>query len=232
MPPVMASTASDVHVDTHVSDADLVVRCRMHDESAVRELTRRYNQRLYRLARGILRDDAEAEDVVQETYVRAFTHLEAFRGDAGIGTWLVRIAMNEAFGRLKRRRPTLDIQDAPEAAGGENPESVMAQRELRTVLERSIDALPDAFRAVFVARIVEGLTIEETAALFDLRPETVKTRVHRARLRLRAAIEREVGPAWLQAFSFDGRRCERLTDAVVRRLRPAAPREPSRPSAI
>lgn len=198
---------------------DLVGRCRSGDEAAVRELTRRHNQRLFRIARSILRDDAEAEDVVQETYVRAFTQLDTFRGQSEIGTWLVRIAMNEALGRLRRQRPTVEADDLPATSAGDDPESAMAQQELRTLLERSIDSLPDAFRTVFVARMVEGLSTEETADLLGLRPETVKTRVHRARVRLRRAIEREVGPAWSQAFSFDGARCERLTAAVVQRMK-------------
>jgi len=198
-----------------LSDDELLRGCQQRDDDAVRELTRRYNQRLFRVARGILRDDAAAEDVVQETYVRVFTHLEQFRGDSSIGTWLVRIAMNLALGRIRSRRPTVDIADTPAASSEPTPETLMAHRELKTLLERAIDDLPDTFRAVFVARIVEGLSIEETAELFHLRPETVKTRVHRARRALRRSLEQYVGGAVSDAFSFDGARCERLTRRVI-----------------
>ena len=213
-----------------LSDTELVDRARARDELAVRAITKRYNRRLFRLAHSILRDDAEAEDVVQESYVRAFTGLDLFRGDASFGTWITRIAVNEALGRLRRRRPTIDwetysenrttaqVIDFPASAVSNDPERMMAQSEVRAVLERAIDELPDAFRAVFVARIVEGLTIEETADLFGLKPETVKTRLHRARGLLRDALDKQMGPMLTSTFPFDGARCDRMTDAVVRRV--------------
>ena len=211
-----------------LTDADLAERCLAREEDAVRELTRRYNQRLYRLARAILKSDAEAEDVVQDTYVRALTGLAKFRGDSTLGTWLTRIAINEALGRVRRARPVVDIEDdspeAPEnvAANTPDPETMMATLESRVMLEGAIDGLPEAFRAVFIARIVEGLSVEETAELFSLRPETVKTRVHRARARLRANLEARLGPAVREAFAFDGIRCDRLTATVIARLRRVA----------
>jgi len=201
-----------------LSDDDLLHGCQRREDDAVRELTRRYNQRLFRIARGILRDDAAAEDVVQETYIRVFTHAEQFRGDSSVGTWLVRIAINLALGRIRSRRPSVDIGSVTPASADPDPESLMAQHELRTLIERAIDTLPDAFRLVFVARIVEGLSIEETAELLHLRPETVKTRVHRARRALRRSLERELGTTVAEAFSFDGVRCERLTRRVIERL--------------
>ena len=213
-----------------LSDTELVDRARARDELAVRAITKRYNRRLFRLARSILRDDAEAEDVVQESYVRAFTGLDLFRGDASFGTWITRIAVNEALGRLRRRRPTIDwetysenrttaqVIDFPASAVSNDPERMMAQSEVRAVLERAIDELPDSFRAVFVARIVEGLTIEETADLFGLKPETVKTRLHRARGLLRDALDKQMGPMLTSTFPFDGARCDRMTEAVVRRI--------------
>ena len=213
-----------------LSDTDLVGLARGRDEAAVRAITKRYNRRLFRIARSILRNDAEAEDVVQETYVRAFTGLDMFRGDAAFGTWITRIAMNEALGRLRRRRPTVDwetygenrmpaeIINFPVSAASSDPERMMAQGEIRVVLEHAIDELPDAFRAVFVARVVEGMSVEETADLFGLQAETVKTRLHRARNLLRDALDKRLGPALTTTFPFDGRRCERLTEKVVRRL--------------
>jgi RNA polymerase sigma-70 factor (ECF subfamily) len=213
-----------------LSDEDLVHLARSRDEAAVRAITARYNRRLFRIARSILRDDAEAEDVVQETYVRAFIGLDLFRGDAAFATWIARIAMNEALGRLRRRRPTVDwstyganlqgaeIINFPASAVGTDPEHEMAQGEIRALLERLIDGLPDAFRVVFVARVVEGMSIEATADLFGLQPQTVKTRLHRARLLLRSELDRQLGPAVTSSFPFGGRRCERLTEAVVRRV--------------
>jgi RNA polymerase sigma-70 factor (ECF subfamily) len=215
-----------------VSDEDLVHLARARDQAAVRAITVRYNRRLFRIARSILRNDAEAEDVVQETYVRAFTGLDMFRGDAAFGTWITRIAMNEALGRLRRRRPTVDwdayganrhqaqIINFPASAASSDPEQEMAQREIRAVVEQAIDQLPVAFRVVFVARIVEEMSIEETADLFGLQPETVKTRLHRARLLLRRELDKQLGPALTSSFPFDGQRCKRLTEAVVRRVCP------------
>lgn len=209
------------------TDEDLVRRALRRDEAAVRALTTRYNRRLFRVARGILRNDAEAEDVVQETYVRAFTGLDMFRGDAAFGTWITRIAMNEALGRLRKRKPSVDwesygenrtqaqIIDFPASAASIDPEKTMAQGEIRVVLEKAIDQLPDAFRIVFVARIIEGMTVEETADLFSLKPETVKTRLHRARALLREELESQLGPALISTFPFGGRRCEAMTEKVV-----------------
>jgi len=212
------------------TDEELVALCRAKDEVAVRELTRRHNRRLFRLARGVVRDDSEAEDVVQAAYVRAFLGLERFRGEASFGTWIGRIVINEALGRLRQRRATVDLEIAdedqwqgrvlafPQASHPPDPEHSMAQRELVTALERAIDALPESFRVVFMARLVEGLSIEETAALLRLRPETVKTRVHRARQRVRADLEKQLGPLISAAFRFDGARCERLTARVLQTI--------------
>jgi RNA polymerase sigma-70 factor, ECF subfamily len=211
-------------------DTELVRRALARDEAAIRAIMQSNNRRLYRLARGILRNDSEAEDVVQDTYARAFTHLESFRGDSSLATWLSRIAINEALGRLRRRRPHLNI-DAIEPGGleaqiiqfplsstVEDPEKTMAQREIQQVVEHAIDALPEAFRIVFITRVLEGMNIEETAEILALKPETVKTRLHRARTLLRENIESRIGPLVMEAFPFAGKRCERLTDAVLKRM--------------
>ena len=212
------------------TEDDLLQRARLRDEAAVRELIRLHNRRLFRIARSIVRDDSEAEDVVQEGYVRAFTRLGEFRGDSTLGTWLTRIVLNEALGRVRKRRPTVDIAtlDAsppsaqvipfPLNTAQPDPERSMAQREINVMLERAIDELPEAFRTVFVARAVEEMSIEETAALLDLKPETVKTRLHRARRLLRDSLARQIGPALADAFQFDGQRCAAMADVVVRRL--------------
>jgi RNA polymerase sigma-70 factor (ECF subfamily) len=211
-------------------DTELVRRALGRDEAAVRAIITSNNRRLYRLARGILRNDAEAEDVVQETYVRAFTHLAEFRGDSSLATWLSRIAMNEALGRLRRRRANVEWTSMPQGAleaqiiqfplslAADDPEKSMAQREIQHVVERAIDELPEAFRLVFITRVIEGMNVEETAEILGLKPETVKTRLHRARAMLRDNVENKIGPVVMEAFPFAGRRCERLTDAVLKRL--------------
>jgi RNA polymerase sigma-70 factor (ECF subfamily) len=212
------------------ADAELVQRALARDETAVRAIMQSNNRRLYRLARGILRNDSEAEDVVQETYVRAFTHLESFRGDSSLATWLGRIAINEALGRLRRQRPGVELNSLPPgvleaqiiqfplSAASEDPEKSMAQREIQHVVEHAIDELPEAFRIVFITRVIEGMNVEETAETLGLKPETVKTRLHRARTMLRDNVEKKIGPVVLEAFPFAGKRCERLTDAVLKRL--------------
>lgn len=199
-------------------------------EATVRELTGRHNQRLFRIARAILGRDADAEDVVQEAWMRALSSLPDFRGDAAFTTWLTRILINEAYGRLRRQRPTIDftadaepalrahILKFPAASSRQDPETTVANSEVRVLIERAIDALPEPFRVVFVARVVEEMSVEETADLLGLRPETVKTRLHRARARLRRALETQVSSAQTAAFQFDGERCARMTDAVLARL--------------
>jgi RNA polymerase sigma-70 factor (ECF subfamily) len=212
------------------AEAELIERARRRDEAAIRSILQANNRRLYRLARGILRNDSEAEDVVQETYVRAFTHLDDFRGDSSLATWLGRIAINEALGRLRRQRPIVDVDTLapgvleaqiiqfPLSGASEDPEKSMAQREIQHVVEHAIDELPDAFRIVFITRVIEGMNVEETAEILGLKPETVKTRLHRARTMLRDNVEKKIGPVVMEAFPFAGRRCQRLTDAVVNRL--------------
>jgi RNA polymerase sigma-70 factor (ECF subfamily) len=213
-----------------IGDTELVRRAIARDEAAVRAILQANNRRLFRIARGILRNDSEAEDVVQETYVRALTHLEGFRGDSSLSTWLSRIAMNEAMGRLRGQRPSLELsslpQPRPEAeiiqfpapSASSDPEKSMAQREIQEVVEHAIDELPEPFRLVFITRVMEEMNIEETAELLGLKPETVKTRLHRARAMLRENVEKKIGPVILEAFPFAGRRCERLTEAVLKRL--------------
>ena len=212
------------------AELELVRRALSRDEAAVRAIIKANNRRLYRLARGILRNDSEAEDVVQETYLRAFTHLAEFRGDSGLSTWLSRIAMNEALGRLRRQRPGVELSSLPPGtleaqiiqfpllSATDDPERTMAQREIRHVVEGAIDELPEPFRMVFITRVVEGMNVEETADILGLKPETVKTRLHRARTMLRDNVEKKIGPVVMDAFPFAGHRCDGLTEAVLTRL--------------
>ena len=210
----------------------LVARAKERDEPAIRELIRRHNQRLFRAARAIVRNDAEAEDVVQAAYVSAFTHLGEFRAEAGFSTWLTRIAINEAIGRLRRRRPTtgldqIDLESAtsaqiiqfPTLQPQTNPESEMTRQEIREFLELAVDRLPPAFRAVFVLRDVEGLSVEETASFLSIKQETVRSRLHRARKLMREAIEEHLSGAFASLFPFDGERCVHMADRVVEALR-------------
>jgi len=189
-----------------------------------------HNRRLYRIARSILRDDSEAEDVVQEAYVNAFAHLEAFRGDSSLATWLSRITINEALARFRRKRKTVDLENSkgqqieaeiiqfPQTATSNDPERTMAQREILQLVERATDNLPEIFRIVFVMRVIEGMSVEETADLLGLKAKTVKTRLHRARRFVREQLDKQVGPVLMDAFPFAGRRCERMTRAIMQRL--------------
>ena len=232
-------------LSTAVLEGDLVGRARVRDEPAIRAIIQRYNRRLYRIARGILRDDSEAEDAVQDAYLKAFSHFDDFRGDAELGTWLCRIVMNEALGRLRRRRPTVDwntmddigtpneIMRLASSSSRPDPERATAQRQIRELLEQAIDRLPEDFRMVLVARVIEEMSVEETAALLNIRTETVKTRLHRARRLLRAAVEARVGPVLRDVFPFEDPRCERIADAVVRELGlTKSTREPFQPNDI
>lgn len=221
---------STIAIMDATADMELARRAIARDGQAFMTIMQVHNQRLYRIARGIIRNDSEAEDIVQEAYVLAFAHLAKFRGESSLGTWLSRIVINEALGRLRtgRRkadmlRPIGDSRDAtviqfPLPASVDDPERTMAQRQILNLVERATDNLPDIYRTVFVARVIEGLSVEETADLLGLRPETVKTRLHRARHLVRKQLHEQIGPVLLDAFPFAGRRCARLTTAVMGRL--------------
>jgi len=218
------------HVAVPSDDAELVRRARARDSAAFRTIMERHNRRLYRIARSILRNDSEAEDAVQEAYVNALTHLGGFRGDSSLATWLSRITMNEALGRLRRKRSAMDLETFeaqrteaqiikfPQTVTSDDPERTMAQREILRLVERATDNLPEIFRIVFMTRVIEGMSTEDTAKLLGLRPDTVKTRLHRARRLVRDELDKQIGPVLMDAFPFAGRRCERMTNAVLRRL--------------
>ncbi len=212
-------------------DDRLVERARQKDREAIRLIIKQHNRRLYRIARSIVRNDADAEDVLQEAYVRAFAALDGFRGEARLGTWLARIVINEALGCVRRRRPAIDIglvsispalytQIIPflDSNRVRDPETTMVQSEIRVLLERAIDQLPSTFREVLIARLVEGMSVAETAELFGIPSQTVKTRLFRARALIRAEMERHIGPVLGDVFPFAGERCERLTVRVLTRL--------------
>ena len=232
MIPVPLPDHAPAVVADRAGERDLVRGALARDPEAIRSIMRRYNRRLFRVARSILRDDSEAEDALQESYLRAFSHLGEFRGDAALSTWLSRIVINESLGRLRKLRASTVSLDAlpkseadiiafPAQARQDDPERTMAQREIMRLVERAIDDLPEIFRTVLVARMVEGMSIEETAELLSIRPETVKTRLFRARELLREQIDRQLDPVVFDAFPFPGRRCERVFERVVGRLCPA-----------
>jgi RNA polymerase sigma-70 factor (ECF subfamily) len=212
----------------------LVALAKAGHRLAFQAIMQRCNQRLFRTARAVMRDDVEAEDVVQDSYLKAFAHLDSFRGDARLLTWLTQITLNEARGRLRRRRPATDLEGLDVAQGrGEvigfssgstqaDPEATAARNEARRLLERAVDELPDAFRLVFILREIEECTVEETAAQTGLKPETVKTRLHRARRLLRRALQEELSTILNGAFPFLGARCDRIAQRVLEQLaRPA-----------
>jgi RNA polymerase sigma-70 factor (ECF subfamily) len=183
---------------------------------------RRYNRLLFRLARGIVRDDDEARDVVQSAYVRAYYHLAQFRGPAGFKAWLARIAVNEALGRA-RGAPTLveaqqHVLTLPDLVESE-PENAVAGRDLLRILQAAIDRLPEEFRQVFMLRGVEQLSIAETAELLDIKPATVKTRFHRARRMLQELLQRKVENVVRDTFPLGGHRCDAIVAAVLARVR-------------
>lgn len=228
----MTAIDSNLAIDyLALDDGALAARVQGGDRDAFRQVMRRCNQRLYRVVRGVVDDDAEAEDVVQEAYVHAYANIGGFRGESSLATWLARIALNEAYGRLRRRRQSMDIEQVdavlqapdrvvpfPNRGGGEDPAAAAAREQLRRMLEHAVDALPEAFRIVFVLREIEGCTVEETADTLGLRSETVKTRLHRARRLLRNALHDNVAATLGDAFPFLGLRCERMTTAVLARL--------------
>ena len=214
-----------------LDETELVRLAQGGDGGAFRAIMKRGNQRLFRMARGIVRDDDEAEDVLQEAYARAFSAIGGFRGEAGVMTWLTRIVLNEARGRLRRRRPMVQLDQIeaaqmegaqvipfPHAFGSASPEAGAARAQIRSLIEQAVDDLPEAFRIVFILRDIEECSIEETAANLELKPETVKTRLHRARRMLRTALDARLASTMVEAFPFMGARCDRITEGVLARL--------------
>jgi RNA polymerase sigma-70 factor (ECF subfamily) len=225
--------ASDPIPLSRLSDAQLVHEIVTGNEAAFAFLMRRYNQTLYRTARSILKDDAEAEDAVQEAYLLAYKAFAHFRGDAKLSTWLVRIVVNESIARMRKRTRRAEVvhldgethEDLQAAEGHmneatpEQPEQSALRAEARRLLEARIDKLPDAFRTVFVLRALEEMTVEEAAASLGINEATVRTRYFRARSMLREALAREIDFAFDRAFSFAGDRCDRIVAGVLARYK-------------
>lgn len=204
-----------------MSDEQLVAGIRGGETTLFEELMRRYNQRVYRVARAIVKNETEAEDVMQQAYLNAFTHLQQFDGRAKFSTWLTRIVIHEALGRRRRARPTEQISGDSEGdamphpqSAGPSPERQAYASELKRLVEESVDALPDSYRAVFMLREIEGLSTSETAEGLDLGEEAVKTRLHRARAMVRRELYARAGGTTAGAFTFHRTRC----DEIVRRV--------------
>lgn len=214
-----------------LGDSELARLCAQRDADAVRHVLAANNQRLFRTAWSILKDRSEAEEAVQAAYVSAFASLDRFEGRSSLSTWLTRIVVNEALGRVRaehRRRARLEAEGVPVLdsyreklmAGSEPaaPDAAVAREQLRRLLEHAIAALPDIFRTVFVLREVEGLSVDETADALGIPPATVKTRLLRARRRLQDALAPEVHEALCGTFPFAGADCAALTNRVLAAL--------------
>jgi RNA polymerase sigma-70 factor, ECF subfamily len=212
------------------ADADLAARAAAGDQRAFEKIMRRNNQLLFRTARSILKNDEEAEDAVQEAYLNAYRALGGFRADAKLSTWLVRIVANEALGRLRRRGADVIPLDTVTDAGAVHmeafvdqdsngqPEHAAERAEVRKLIEARIDTLPDAFRTVFMLRAVQEFTVEETAAALSIPEATVRTRFFRARSLMREGLSHDLDLAYVEAFAFDGERCDRIVARVMARI--------------
>ena len=225
--------ALDVPLDG-LDDTRLVQQVQRGNPAAFAALMRRYNRRLYRTARAILKDDSGAEDALQEAYVAAYRHIGEFRGDAAISTWLTRIVVNQALQALRKTRRervvvpfdetpdgarTMDIADAPSGT----PENMMLRAEMRRLIEGKIDELPESYRTVFMLREVEDMTVDETAAALGIPGATVRSRLFRAKARLRESLAEEMDVATQDVFGFDGERCDRIVRTVLARIDAQAP---------
>lgn len=212
------------------SDAELVSLAVAGNDAAFAMIMRRYNRLLFRSARSILKNDDDTQDAVQEAYLRAWRALASFRSDAKLSTWLVRIAVNEALGRLRRsgarviplsasadvdgETPEMQMQANPD----DQPESTAMRAQVRQQIEARIDTLPDQYRTVFMLRGVEELTVEEVAVVLDIPEATVRSRFFRARGILREGLSRDIDMAIGDAFSFAGLRCDRIVEGVLAKI--------------
>jgi RNA polymerase sigma-70 factor, ECF subfamily len=225
---MITESAIEISAVTQLSDEEVVGRVLAGDIALFEVIMRRYNPRLYRVARAILRDDAEAEDVMQDAYVRAHQHLRQFAGRAKFSTWLTRIAVHEALARAKKRNRieefdamTAPLQDDLQSRQPQSPtpEQQLANQQLGTLLEHAIASLPDNYRTVFVLREVEELSTLEAAACLELSEENVKVRLHRAKALLRKELLARAGSTAPSVMPFHLSRCDRVVENVFARIR-------------
>ena len=217
-------------LSSEVTDTALAEGVAAGDPVAFEALMRRHNRILYRVARSILRDDAEAEDALQLAYLHAYQGIAGFRGQSKLSTWLTRIVVNEALMRVRQRGREATVialdngpVDGPDRLeqpdlAEDRPDALAIRAQTRALIERGIDALPEAFRMVFILRALEELSVEETAASLGIPETTVRTRFFRARSLLRESLARELDVATAEAFSFDGERCDRVVRGVLDRM--------------
>jgi len=223
--PSEAASGSDSPTES-LSDGEIVRRVIAGETGLFEMILRRYNQRLFRVARSIIGEDSEAEDIVQEAYVRAFQSLRQFEGRALFSTWLTKIAVYEATARRRKQRrlslvdPGSNAEFDAMAAPSHRPDAsdAASQNELHSVLARAVDALPAALRVVFTMRMVEQLSMEEVAECLGLSTANVKTRLHRARTQLQSWIDQQIGEESRRLYMFDGARCDRIVANVMSRL--------------
>jgi len=211
----------------HTPEKELIAYAAGGDEDAFEVIMRRHNQLLFRTARSILNNDADAEDALQEAYLSAWRGLASFRSDAKLSTWLVRVVANEALGRLRRKGAQVlpldaamnsfdpEIQASLTEKGNQQPERFAMRAELRKIIEARIDLLPDLYRTVFVLRAIEEMTAQEVALALKIPEATVRTRFFRARNLLRTGLASDIDITLDDAFSFDGKRCDRIASSVL-----------------
>lgn len=214
-----------------LSDDEVVARVLAGETSLFEIVMRRYNQRLYRVARAILRNDGEAEDVMQDAYVRAYEHLDQFAGRAKFSTWLTRIAVHEALARQRRENRYQELEPMSENDGDPmdgfasmalTPEEQVSNSEIRSLLEKAVEKLPDAYRTVFVLRDIEEMSTTDTANALEISEENVKVRLHRARALLRKTLYDRAGMERKEAFNFHAVRCDRVVKNVFERIQKQA----------
>lgn len=223
-----------------VEDSVLAERIALHDHAAFEVLMRRYNSTLFRVARAILKNTADAEDAVQEAYLAAYRGMERFEGTSKLSTWLTRIVINQALGRLRKHRKhdaVVQIASGPDPLAtrepfvdqrpDESPDGLTFQAQMHGLLERKIDALPLIFRTVFIMREVEEMSVEETAECLCIPAATVRSRLHRARAQLRESLSLEMDSATERVFEFGGAHCKRIVACVLERLRNLSTTVPS-----
>jgi RNA polymerase sigma-70 factor (ECF subfamily) len=210
-------------IPAELSDADVVGRVLGGEPALFEVLMRRYNQRVFRAIRSVLRGDHESEDSMQQAWLSAYSHLGQYLGTASFSTWITRIALNEALGRARRRQHLTPMEEVPEEdeamrSKTQDPEGAAADRELGRMLEEAIDELPDNHRSVFVLREIEGMSTADAALALGASQESVKVRLHRARLALRDRLYARAGSAARSAFAFLGWRCDRMVANVLGRI--------------
>jgi RNA polymerase sigma-70 factor (ECF subfamily) len=217
----MSETLASEMVNSAPSDEEVVRRVLEGELALFEIIMRRYNRRLYRLTRSIVKDELEAEDIIQDAYVRAYEHLHQFEGRAKFSTWLTKIAIYEAYARVRRNesQKSAGMSALDEVSSdGRDPEEQTYDGELKMVLEKAFDTLPDEYRSVFMLREIEGLSTAETAECLDITEENVKVRLHRARTRLQRELYAYAGVENKEAFQFLGVRCDRTVERVLARI--------------